>query len=82
MAASRYSEENPPPDLVEVVRKRLAAICAEWPPDLFARVTARAAWIEFKYDRAMTDSYRSMSVRASMGLDPTHANGDTPLPEG
>lgn len=65
MAVSRYSEDNPPPEAVEEIRARLAAICADWPKELFERVTARAAWIEFKYDRAMTDSFKPLSLRAT-----------------
>lgn len=63
MAASRYSADNPPPELVENIRNRLAAVCADWPAELFEQVTARAAWIEFKYDRAMTDSFAAARLR-------------------
>jgi hypothetical protein len=63
MPSSRYSQENPPPELLEEIRGRLAGICADWPPELFDAVTARAAWIEFKYDRAMTDSFASARLR-------------------
>lgn len=63
MAASRYSAENPPPELLENIRSRLAGVCAEWPPELFEQVTARAAWIEFKYDRALTDSFAAARLR-------------------
>ena len=66
MAAGRYSEEYPPPHLVQEIRDRLESVCAHWPRALFESVTARAAWIEFKYDRAMTDSFRTMSMRAAM----------------
>jgi hypothetical protein len=68
MAVSRYSEESPPPELLEQIRERLQSVCAEWPRSLFERVTARAAWIEFKYDRAMTDSFRAISLRASAAV--------------
>ena len=63
MATSRYSAENPPPELVENIRSRLAGVCAHWPPELFDQVTARAAWIEFKYDRVMTDSFAAARLR-------------------
>lgn len=65
MAVGRYSEECPPPQLLREIQERLAEVCADWPRPLFESVTARAAWIEFKYDRAMTDSFRTMSVGAS-----------------
>ena len=65
MAGSRYSEESPPPQLLQEIRERLAGVCAAWPPELFDSVTARAAWIEFKYDRQMTDNFRSITARAS-----------------
>jgi hypothetical protein len=68
MAVNRYSEEFPPPQLVQEIRQRLAGVCAEWPAALFERVTARAAWIEFKYDRALTDAFRTNTVRASAGV--------------
>ena len=68
MAAGRYSEQFPPPHLVKEIRERLESVCADWPRPLFESVTARAAWIEFKYDRAMTDSFRTMSLRASMRI--------------
>jgi hypothetical protein len=68
MAVSRYSEESPPPELLQEIRERLAGVCADWPAALFERVTARAAWIEFKYDRALTDTYRTSSLRASIGI--------------
>jgi hypothetical protein len=66
MAGSRYSEVNPPPEMIEDIRRRLAGVCADWPSDLFESMTTRAAWIEFKYDRAMTNSFKSLSVRAAM----------------
>lgn len=69
MAESRYNEQNPPPELVAEVRERLTAICSDWPRELFERVTARAAWLEFKYDRAMTDSYRALSVGGTDALE-------------
>jgi hypothetical protein len=65
MANERYSQDNPPPQLVEEIRKRLEGVCAEWPRPLFESVTARAAWIEFKYDRAVADTFKSMAVRAA-----------------
>lgn len=61
--ASRYTPENPPPELLDDIRKRLAGVCAEWPEELFARVTLRAAWLEFKYDRAMTDGFAAARLR-------------------
>ena len=66
MAAGRYSEDFPPPQLLKEIRERLQSVCADWPSALFESVTARAAWIEFKYDRAMTDSFRTMSMRAAL----------------
>lgn len=69
MAAGRYSEDSPPPQLLKEIRERLTGVCAEWPRSLFESVTARAAWIEFKYDRAMTDSFRTMSMRAALQVD-------------
>ena len=68
MAVSRYSEECPPPELVESIRERLAGVCAGWPESLFESMIARAAWLEFKYDRVMTDSFRAMTVRASAAV--------------
>jgi hypothetical protein len=68
MAVSRYSEEFPPPQLLKEIRERLAGVCADWPEALFDSVTARAAWIEFKYDRALTDTFRSSTLRASIGI--------------
>ena len=59
----RYGPDNPPPDLLENVRQRLSAICSEWPAELFERMTVRAAWIEFKYDRAMTDGFAVVRLR-------------------
>jgi hypothetical protein len=63
MANSRFSPENPPQELLDDVRRRLAGVCSHWPPELFAEVTMRAAWIEFKYDRAMTDSFAAARLR-------------------
>jgi hypothetical protein len=68
MAAGRYSEDFPPPQLLKEIRERLQGVCVDWPRALFESVTARAAWIEFKYDRAMTDSFRTMSMRAALQL--------------
>lgn len=65
MGTSRYSAENPPPAILEEIRKRLAPVCADWEPELFDTVTARAAWIEFKYDRALTDGFRGRMERPS-----------------
>jgi hypothetical protein len=62
MPGIRYSAENPPPHLVEKIRARLTKVCADWPPSLFEPMIARAAWIEFKYDRAMTDTFRATSL--------------------
>ena len=61
--ASPHSPENPPQELLEDIRRRLAGVCAEWPRELFEEVTARAAWIEFKYDRAMTDGFTAARLR-------------------
>lgn len=75
MASHRYSAENPPQELVDEIRSRLAGICAGFPPDLFATMTARAAWIEFKYDLAMTDSFaaaRVREIRDAEGTRPAH----------
>ena len=63
MANVRYGPDNPPQELLDDIRRRLAAICAEWPAELFAEVTIRAAWIEFKYDRAITDGFASARLR-------------------
>lgn len=63
MTNSRYSPENPPPELLDDIRRRWADVCSHWPAELFAEVTARAAWIEFKYDRAMTDSFAAARLR-------------------
>lgn len=63
MANARYGPDNPPPELVDEIRRRLADVCAEWPPELFATVTLRAAWLEFKYDRAVTDSFALTRLR-------------------
>ena len=63
MATPRYGPDNPPPDLLDDVRRRLAGVCAEWPTELFEQVTIRAAWIEFKYDRAMTDGFAVVKLR-------------------
>jgi hypothetical protein len=68
MVVSRYSEDFPPPELVDEIRERLAGVCADWPKELFERVTARAAWLEFKYDRALTDTFRVDTMRASVGM--------------
>jgi hypothetical protein len=62
MTVRRYSPEFPPPHLVTEIRKRLEGVCAGWPAALFETMTARAAWIEFKYDRAMTDSFKARSI--------------------
>ena len=75
MAVSRYSEESPPPELLREIRERLASVCAEWPPELFDAVTARAAWIEFKYDRAMTDNFRTIPARALANIGLREASG-------
>lgn len=66
MAVGRYSEECPPPQLLKEIRERLESVCADWPRSLFESMTARAAWIEFKYDRVMTDSFRTMSMRTAL----------------
>ena len=63
MPTPRYDPENPPAELLDDVRRRLAGVCAHWPVDLFERVTLRAAWIEFKYDRAMTDGFAVVRLR-------------------
>jgi hypothetical protein len=63
MAHTRYGPENPPQELLDDIRTRLAGVCAEWPPELFAQVTVRAAWIEFKYDRQMADSFTIARLR-------------------
>ena len=63
MTNSRYGPDNPPQELLDGIRRRLAAVCAEWPADLFAEVTIRAAWIEFKYDRALTDGFAAARLR-------------------
>jgi hypothetical protein len=58
MPTSRYSAEYPPPKMVAAIRARLAKVCSDWPPQLFEAMTARAAWIEFKYERALTEGFR------------------------
>jgi hypothetical protein len=63
MPNPRYGPDNPPPDLLEDVRRRLAGVCSEWPAELFEQVTIRAAWLEFKYDRAMTDGFAVVRLR-------------------
>ena len=63
MANARYGPDNPPPELVDEIRRRLDGICAEWPSELFETVTLRAAWIEFKYDRAITDTFAIARLR-------------------
>ena len=63
MPDSRYGPDNPPQALLDDIRCRLAGVCAHWPPELFAEVTVRAAWIEFKYDRAMTDGFAAARLR-------------------
>jgi hypothetical protein len=63
MAKDRYGPDNPPPELLEDIRRRLSGVCSHWPPELFERVTVRAAWLEFKYDRSMTSSFASGRLR-------------------
>ena len=63
MATLRYDPDNPPPELLQAVRQRLAGVCSHWPAELFERVTLRAAWLEFKYDRAITDSFAVVRLR-------------------
>jgi hypothetical protein len=82
MAAGRYSEDFPPPQLLKEIRERLEGVCVDWPRSLFESVTARAAWIEFKYDRAMTDSFRTMSMRATHQLGRDSDGGDRSAPGG
>lgn len=69
MSNHRYSADSPPPELLEDIRRRLAAVCADWPPELFAEVTIRAAWIEFKYDRAMTDGFAVARLKGLRGSE-------------
>ena len=82
MAAGRYSEDFPPPQLLKEIRERLSVVCADWPRALFESVTARAAWIEFKYDRAMTDSFRTMSMRAALQVGRDQDQDDRSSPGG
>ena len=63
MTTDRYGPDNPPQELVEDIRRRLAGVCSHWPADEFERVTIRAAWIEFKYDRAMTEGFAGARLR-------------------
>jgi hypothetical protein len=63
MSENRYDNITPPQELIDAIRCRLAGVCADWPPELFAEVTARAAWIEFKYDRAMSDGFTVARLR-------------------
>ena len=63
MANPRYGPDNPPSELLDDVERRLAGVCSEWPTELFERVTLRAAWLEFKYDRAITDGFAVVRLR-------------------
>ena len=63
LPSGRYNADSPPPHLVSVIRKRLAKVCADWPVELFEAMTSRAAWIEFKYERALTEGFRSATLR-------------------
>lgn len=63
MANARYGPENPPQELIDDIRRRLADVCSHWPSELFEAVTLRAAWIEFKYDRAITDGFTAARLR-------------------
>jgi len=63
MPSNRYDAEFPPPQLVAEIRQRLGGVCMGWPPELFESMTARAAWIEFKYERAMVDGFRPLPFR-------------------
>jgi hypothetical protein len=63
MAQDRYGPENPPQELVEGGRQRLCGVCAHWPADLFEMVIVRAAWLEYKYDRAMTEGFAAARLR-------------------
>lgn len=58
-----HTPENPPQELLDSIRQRLAGVCSHWPAELFEKVTLRAAWIEFKYDRAMTDGFAMARLR-------------------
>ncbi len=63
MPNARYGPDNPPQELLDGIRRRLSTVCLDWPPELFAEMTIRAAWIEFKYDRAMTDGFAAARMR-------------------
>ena len=63
MPELRYGPDNPPQELLDDIRRRLSGVCAHWPAELFEEVTIRAAWIEFKYDRAMTDGFAAARLR-------------------
>jgi hypothetical protein len=63
MATDRFSPENPPQELLEDIRNRLAGVCSHWPAELFEAVTTRAAWLEYKYDRAMTEGFAGARLR-------------------
>ena len=63
MAQERYGPENPPQELLDDIRHRLSGVCSHWPAELFEQVTLRAAWLEFKYDRAMTEGFVTMRLR-------------------
>jgi hypothetical protein len=65
MGGPSYTEDNPPPELLDDIRRRWASVCADWPRPLFEQVTRRAAWLEFKYDRLMTDSFTTIGVRVT-----------------
>jgi hypothetical protein len=68
MAKDRYGPENPPQELLDEVRRRLAGICSHWPAELFDQMTVRAAWLEFKYDRAMTETLGAPRFREASGM--------------
>jgi hypothetical protein len=65
---TRYNPENPPEELLDDVRRRLAPVCADWPAELFAAMTLRAAWLEYKYDRLMTAGFTV--IRPDRQYDP------------
>jgi hypothetical protein len=65
---TRYNAENPPEELLDDVRRRLAPVCSDWPAELFAAMTLRAAWLEYKYDRLMTAGFTV--VRPDRQYDP------------
>lgn len=68
-----YDPENPPQELLDDVRRRLAPVCSGWAPELFAAMTLRAAWLEYKYDRLMTAGFTVVRADAPREAEPRRA---------